>query len=174
MNTFLVKCVCLLLTACLVGCAGQRIVAPIANRSDSTAIIVRHSILYHPILAEFNIPDIRETRSVRDTTSTLENDYAESTATVSGGVLTHSLNTKPHTETVEVDVPVERTDSTIYGYQEVEKIKEVEKPLSWWQETQIRGFWAMLSVFGVIILIKLIRAKFGGFASVLANLFKGI
>lgn len=174
MKPNLVKCVCLLLTACLAGCAGQRIVAPIASRSDSTAIHVRHSILYHPILAEFNIPDIRETRYTRDTTSYLENDYAESTATVSGGVLTHSLNTKPHTESVEVNVPHERTDTTIYIYQDVVKIKEVEKPLSWWQETQIRGFWAMLSVFGIIVLIKLLRAKFGGFASILANLFKGI
>lgn len=161
--------------AMLAGCCHPKQASqPIASRSDSTAIVVRHSIQYHPILAEFNIPDIRETRYTRDTTSTLENDYAESTATVSGGVLTHSLNTKPHTESVEVNVPHERTDTTIYIYQDVVKIKEVEKPLSWWQETQIRGFWAMLSVFGVIILIKLIRAKFGGFASILANLFKGI
>ena len=157
----------------LAGCCHPKQASqPIASRSDSTAIVVRHSILYHPILAEFSIPDIRETRYTRDTTSCLENDYAESTATVSGGVLTHSLNTKPHTESVEVNVPHERTDSTIYVYQEVVKIKEVEKPLSWWQETQIRGFWAMLSLFGVIILIKLIRAKFGGFTSILANLFK--
>lgn len=159
-----VKCVYVMILAVLLsGCAARRIVAPIASRSDSTAIVVRHSILYHPILAEFNIPDIRETRYTRDTTNYLENDYAESTATVSDGVLTHSLNTKPHTETVEVDVPVERTDSTIYVYKEVEKVKEVATPLTWWQETQIRAFWAMFSIFCIIILWRVFRSKLGAF-----------
>lgn len=162
-----VKCVCaMFFAACLSGCAARRIVeAPIAHRSDSTAIHVRYSLEYRPILVDFEIPDIRETRSVRDTTSYLENDYAESTATVSGGVLTHSLNTKPHTESVEVNVPHERTDSTTYSYQDVTKIKEVEEPLSWWQETQIRAFWAMLLVFCVIILWKLLAQKLARFSS---------
>lgn len=160
-----VKCVCVIaLVACLSGCAARRIVeAPIAHRSDSTAIHVRYSLEYRPILVDFEIPDIRETRSVRDTTNYLENDYAESTATVSGGVLTHSLNTKPHTESVEVNVPHERTDTTIYIYQDVVKIKEVEKSLSWWQETQIRAFWAMFFVFCIIILWKLLRSKISAF-----------
>ena len=160
-----VKCVCaMFFAACLSGCAARRIVeTPIAHRSDSTAIHVRYSLQYRPILVELHIPDIRETRSVRDTTSTLENDYAESTATVSGGVLTHSLNTKPHTESVEVNVPHERTDTTIYIYQDVVKIKEVEKSLSWWQETQIRAFWAMFFVFCIIILWKLLRSKISAF-----------
>jgi hypothetical protein len=152
------------LVACLTGCAARRIVeTPIAAARDSTAIHVRYSLQYRPILVELHIPDIRETRSVRDTTSTLENDYAESTATVSGGVLTHSLNTKPHTESVEVNVPHERTDSTIYIYQDVVKIKEVEKPLSWWQETQIRAFWAMLFIICIIIIWKLLRSKISAF-----------
>lgn len=161
-----VKCVCVIaLVACLLsGCAARRIVeTPIAATRDSTAIHVRYSLQYRPILAKLHIPDIRETRSVRDTTSTLENDYAESTATVSGGVLTHSLNTKPHTESVEVNVPHERTDSTTYSYQDVTKIKEVEEPLSWWQETQIRAFWAMLLVFCIIILWRVFRSKLGAF-----------
>lgn len=161
-----VKCVCaMFFVACLLsGCAARRIVeTPIAHRSDSTAIHVRYSLEYRPILVDFEIPDIRETRSVRDTTNYLENDYAESTATVSGGVLIHSLNTKPHTESVEVNVPHERTDSIIYIYQDVVKIKEVEKPLSWWQETQIRAFWAMFFVFCIITLWKLLRSKISAF-----------
>ena len=166
MKTSEVKCVCVIaLVACLLsGCAAGRIVeAPIVATRDSTAIHVRYSLEYRPILVDFEIPDIRETRSVRDTTSTLENDYAESTATVSGGVLTHSLKTKPHTESVEVNVPHERTDTTIYIYQDVVKIKEVEKPLSWWQETQIRAFWAMLFILCIIILWKLLRSKISVF-----------
>lgn len=146
--------------ACLTGCAARRIVeAPIAHRSDSTAIHVRYSLEYRPILVELHIPDIRETRSVRDTTSTLENDYAESTATVSGGVLTHSLNTKPHTESVEVNVPHERTDSVIYIYQDVVKIKEVEKPLSWWQNTQIIVGRVMIIALIILFLWRLLKCR---------------
>ena len=146
--------------ACLTGCAARRIVeAPISHRSDSTAIHVRYSLEYRPILVELHIPDIRETRSVRDTTSTLENDYAESTATVSGGVLTHSLNTKPHTESVEVNVPHERTDSVIYIYQDVVKIKEVEKPLSWWQNTQIIVGRVMIIALIILFLWRLLKCR---------------
>ncbi|MBR5492381.1 MAG: hypothetical protein IKV77_04525 [Alistipes sp.] len=156
-----VKCVCaMFFVACLTGCAARRIVeAPIAHRSDSTAIHVRYSLEYRPILVELHIPDIRETRSVRDTTSTLENDYAESTATVSGGVLTHSLNTKPHTESVEVNVPHERTDSVIYIYQDVVKIKEVEKPLSWWQNTQIIVGRVMIIALIILFLWRLLKCR---------------
>lgn len=159
------KCVyAMVLVVLLTGCAASRHGrAPIASKRDSVAILVQRSLVYHPILAELDIPDIRETVATRDTTSRLENDYAESTATISNGVLTHSLNTKPHTESVEVNVPHERTDSTIYIYQDVVKIKEVEKPLSWWQETQIRAFWAMLSIFAITILWKLLRSKISAF-----------
>lgn len=168
MKTFIinkVNCACVMFLAVLLSsCAARRIVeVPIASTHDSTAIYLKYSIQYRPILAELNIPDIRETRSVRDTTSTLENDYAESTATVSGGVLTHSLNTKPHTHSVEVNVPHERTDSTIYVYQDVVKIKEVEKPLSWWQEAQIKSFWAMFSIFCIFIIWRLLRSKISTF-----------
>ena len=156
-----------------VNCAAKRI-EPAHITRDSVAVVVRHSIVWHKVAARLDIPDIREKRVTRDTTSRLENDYAESTATVSDGILTHTLNTKPQTKEVDVDVPSERVDTTIYKYQFIKTIKEVATPLTWWQKTQIKGFWAMVSVFCIIILWRVFRSKFGGLLSGIANLFKGI
>lgn len=140
------------------GCCHQRYV-PIEAKRDSTAIHVRYSIEYRPLLVDFKMPDIQETRTTNDTTSFLENDFSESTASVSGGILTHSLNTKPRKMQVEANVPYERRDSTIYIYQDVVKIKEVEKPLTWWQETQIKGFWLMLIAIALFILWRRLKSR---------------
>lgn len=49
---------------------------------------------------------------------------------------------------------------TAYKYVEkpvtvtVEQIKEVEKPLSWWERTQRGGFWVLLAVFSMWLLWK--------------------
>ena len=168
------KCVyAMLLSAWLLtSCAAGRIKAPQITMRDSVAVVVRHSLVWHKVVARLDIPDIREKRVTRDTTSRLENDYAESTATVSDGVLTHTLNTKPQTKEVDVDVPSERVDTTIYKYQYIKTIKEVAAPLTWWQQTQIKGFWAMLSILAVIILWRLFRSKFGGLLGSILNLFK--
>lgn len=147
---------------CLPGCAAKRI-EPAQVTRDSVAVVVRHSIVWHKVAVRLDIPDIREKRVTRDTTSRLENDYAESTATVSDGVLTHTLNTKPQTKEVDVDVSSERVDTTIYKYQFIKTIKEVAAPLTWWQETQIKGFWAMFFVFCIIILWRVFRSKLGAF-----------
>lgn len=152
----IVMIVLVMLSGC---CPTKQSLQPIISRHDSTAIKVRYRIEYRPVLAQFDIPDIRETRTTRDTMSFLENDYAESTATVSDGVLTHSLNTKPQKKSVNVDVPVEHTDSTVYASQREIKIKEVEKPLSWWQETQIKGFWGMLLSWVVFVAYIILRRK---------------
>lgn len=142
----------------LTGCCHQR-PAPIESKRDSTAIHVQYRIVWRKGLVDFPIPDIRKEVTTQDTTSFLENDFSESTASVSGGVLTHSLNTKPREIQVEVDVPHERRDSTIYVYQDIVKIKEVEKPLSWWQQTQINGFWLMLIAITLFILWRKLKDK---------------
>ena len=42
---------------------------------------------------------------------------------------------------------------------EVEQIKEVAKPLTWWQQTQIRGFWVLLVLLAVAAAALVIRMK---------------
>lgn len=166
--------VCMMMTlgACLSGCATKRIKAPQVAVRDSVAIKVQYRLEWRKGMVDVNIPDIRETNITRDTTSHLENDYAESDASYSDGVLTHTLNTKPQTKAVETTIPTERVDSTIYKYEYIKTIQEVAMPLSWWQQTQINGFRAMLIILIVILLWKLFSSKLGGLLGSILNLFK--
>lgn len=92
-----------------------------------------------------------------DTTSMLENEYAISHASVVRGGLHHSLATKPRLWEMPVSLPAVRRDSIIYhnSYRTVEV--EVERDRSWWEQTQINGFWAMLAFIAVILILRKIK-----------------
>ena len=78
----------------------------------------------------------------RDTASHLENTYAKSDAVVSGGLLSHSLESNP--QIIRIPVEVHVTD-TLYKEAEIRtETVEVEKPLSWWQKFRIGAFWWLL------------------------------
>lgn len=170
----LFRCVCMMMSLglCLSGCVAKRIKAPQVAVRDSVAIKVQYRLEWRKGMVDVNIPDIRETNITRDTTSHLENDYAESDASYSGGVLSHSLYTKPQTKAVETTIPTERVDSTIYKYEYIKTIQEVAMPLSWWQETQIKGFRAMLAILAIVVAWKLFRSKFGGLLGSILKIFK--
>lgn len=86
---------------------------------------------------------------VRDTMSLLENDYALSRAWVHpGGVLEHTLQTKAQRRAVEVlrrEIQTVRTDTVCIDRVRCDVV-EVARPLTWWQQTQIRGCWIALSL----------------------------
>ena len=84
-----------------------------------------------------------------DTISHLENKYAKSDAVVSKGLLSHSLESKP--QIIKIPVEVHVTDTLIKEAEIRTEIKEVEKPLSWWQKFRIEAFWWLL--LGVIALL---------------------
>ena len=92
----------------------------------------------------FEIPVEVEKIVTRDTVSHLENTYARSDASVSGGLLSHSLESIPQIIKVPYEVVV--TDTLFIEKQAVETIKEVEveKPLSWWQRFRIWAFFPLL------------------------------
>ena len=101
----------------------------------------------------------QDSTSVRtaDTTSTLTIRVATSTATVSGGVLTHALysnpNYKPEVEVVYKD-RIEYRDTTVYASNT--EVVEVERELSGWQRTMMAGGYVLLGaviltiVFGIL------------------------
>ena len=64
------------------------------------------------------------------------------------GTLYHDLKTKPQDIPKEVQTPVELKDSIVYRYRyrDVVKTVEVERELTWWQKTQMYGFWVALLV----------------------------
>jgi hypothetical protein len=79
------------------------------------------------------------------------------------GRLFHSLETIPQLRPFSFEKPILRRDSIVYRNFYREEVVEVERALTWWQETQIRAFWAMLLVFCIIILWRVFRSKLGAF-----------
>ena len=101
------------------------------------------------------VPMQKESTTVRDSMSHLENDYAISDARINpDGSLSHSLETKHRTDTLSREVGVQVRDSIVYREKVVPKIVPVEKGLSDWQKIQIRGFWIFLILTIVYIIIR--------------------
>lgn len=87
----------------------------------------------------------------------LETSAAVSDARINpDGSLSHSLENKTDDREIPTQRPIEYRDSIVYRDREVEveKIVEVERKLTWWQQTQIRGFWVT-----IIIILVLLRKK---------------
>lgn len=92
----------------------------------------------------------------RDTMSHLENDYAKSDAMVEGGFLHHSLETKPHTVYIPVEVPVH--DTTVVETQ-AETIIQKENYITPWQNFQIMLCWILAAVLALAVSIGFIFKK---------------
>ena len=84
------------------------------------------------------VPMQKESTTVRDSMSHLENDYAISDARINpDGSLSHSLETKHRTDTLSREVGVQVRDSIIYREKVVPKIVPVEKELNWFTQMRI-------------------------------------
>ena len=83
------------------------------------------------------VPMQKESTTVRDSISHLENDYAISDARINpDGSLYHSLETKPRTDTLTQELSVQAKDSIIYREKVIPKIYPVEKEMN--RFTQMR------------------------------------
>lgn len=138
----------LLLSLLVSGCCALRQVAP--SVTDSTRVEVRTETKFIHDTAWVELPAIVERIATPDTTSTLENTYAKSEATVTAGNLRHSLETKPAKVPVEVKTQIVYRDSLVYKDRIETKTVEVESQLSWWQQIKMR--------LGVAFLISLALA----------------
>lgn len=98
--------------------------------------------------AVFNVPVEVEKIVTKDTVSILENTFARSEANVSGGFLSHSLESKP--QIIKVPVEVHVTDTLWKESQIIEK--EVEKPLSKWKSFQLESFWWLLAAVALLVI----------------------
>lgn len=115
---------------------------------DSTRVEVRYETKTVHDTAYVELPVIVEKVATLDTASVLENKYAKSTAFVSGGVLTHSLETKPVREPVSVEKQIVYRDSLVYRDKVQTVTVEVEKKLTWWQSFKMK--------LGVVTLVLLV------------------
>ena len=138
MRTSAILLFTLLLTAC-------GIARPVLE-SDNTKVEVRVEREIVRDTAWVELPVIVEKVATLDTASVLENKYAKSEASVSGGVLHHSLQTKGVKEPVSVQKEIVYRDSLVYRDRVEVQTVEVEKELTRWQTLKLKvGGLAMLS-----------------------------
>ena len=139
----------LLFTLCLTACGVAR---PVLE-SDNTKVEVKVVEKIVKDTALFELPVIVEKVATLDTASVLENKYAKSEAVVSGGVLHHSLSTKPVREPVSVESKETVRDSIVYRDRIQTKTVEVEKKLTWWQTLKMKtGGVTLLAIVLIVIL----------------------
>lgn len=129
---------------------------------DSIRIEYREKIVKDTDSVLVYLPSEEKAISTYDSTSYLKTKYAESTASISNGILSHTL------KTIDKPIPVQVVKETVYKdsivYQDREVEKEVplvvEKELSWIQKTMM-WLWVPISILLCIAwrkhIIKLIK-----------------
>lgn len=159
---FIILAICAV-SCVLTACSTSR--RAIMQESQEMRVETKYEHLFIHDTAYIEIPMQTAERTVRDSTSHLENDFAFSDARItSDGSLFHSLQTKPQKKPVPIEKEVVRKDSVIYVDYKVEVPVTVEKELTAWQSFRLRYFNALLIVALALLaytfrkpIIKLIR-----------------
>lgn len=148
----------ILLSAVCVACATSRQAAP----SEKILVETRIETVYETDTVYLEVPKIVEKIVTADTVSVLENEYAKSEASVSEGLLAHSLETKPVKQPVEVQTQVVYRDSVIVKDNVIVQTVEVEKELTGWQSFKMAiGGWMLgLIIFMIVCVILYIVKPF--------------
>lgn len=133
------------------------------SMQDSVRVEVVERIVEVRDTAYFEVEKDSQVVTTQDTTSFLENAYAISRVSIVNGGLYHELSTKPRLWNIPFTIPTIRRDSTVFRNFYRTEVVEVERELTWWQQTQIIGFWIMLSIVFIAILLKILKAKMGLF-----------
>ena len=148
----------ILLSAVCVACATSRQAAP----SEKILVETRIETVYKTDTVYLEVPKIVEKIVTADTVSVLENEYAKSEASVSEGLLAHSLETKPVKQPVEVLTQVVYRDSMTVKDNVIVQTVEVEKELTGWQSFKMAmGGWMLgLIIFMIVCVILYIVKPF--------------
>ena len=144
---------CMVLPALFSSCrTGRQVVVVEARDSVRVEERVREIKVTDTLFVE--VPMQKESTTVRDSTSHLENDYAVSDARIMiDGSLYHSLETKPRTDTLTQELSVQAKDSIIYREKVVPKIYPVEKALNWFVRMRIwLGNIMLVLISGAVII----------------------
>ena len=146
----------ILLSAVCVACATSHQAAP----SEKILVETRIETVYKTDTVYLEVPKIVEKIVTADTVSVLENEYAKSEASVSEGLLAHSLETKPVKQPVEVQTQVVYRDSVIVKDNVIVQTVEVEKPLTGWQSFKMAmGGWMLGIIIFMIVCVILYIVK---------------
>ena len=147
MKNFFILLSCLVLASC----STYKSVAP----SEKVIVETRIEKVFETDTVFLEVPKIIEKVVTKDTVSMLENDYARSSAAVSDGLLSHSLETKPTRQPVEIQKEIVYRDSVIIKDNVIVQTVEVEKELTKWQSFKMKtgGFTLTLLVIAIVFLI---------------------
>ena len=147
MKNFFILLSCLVLASC----STYKSVAP----SEKVIVETRIEKVFETDTVFLEVPRIIEKVVTKDTVSVLENDYARSSAEVSDGLLSHSLETKPTRQPVEIQKEIVYRDSVIIKDNVIVQTVEVEKELTKWQSFKMKtgGFTLSLLVIAIVLLI---------------------
>lgn len=150
----------LFIAALLTGCGTTKVATSSdirEEKNDSVRIEYRERLVFVPDTVFIEIPAQTSERTTPDSLSHLENDFSESNARINqDGSLFHDLKTKPQAKPVPTQKEIQYRDSIVYRDRIVKvKVKEtetveVEKKLSWFQKTQIYGFWTLLAFLMIV------------------------
>lgn len=150
----------LLLLLLASGCRSSR-VAVTEQRSDSTRVEVRERTVLVKDTVFVALPEQSRERVTADSVSYLETDVAYSRAELrQDGTLLHTLHNRDRPVAVETNGKVTYRDSIVYRDRTISVDREVEvevRKLTWWDKTQIYGFWAVLGVVALYLSIKRIK-----------------
>lgn len=121
------------------------------TKTDSTSVRVSERVVFVPDTVYLEIPAQEDIRETHDTCSRLENEYAESEAVWSGGLLRHTLTTKPQRKAVPTKAQVITRDSIVYSDRYIDRTKTVirEKKPPFWKSALFVGC-TVLFLFMVI------------------------
>ena len=148
-----------LFSALCVACSVSRQAAP----SEKIITETRIETVFQTDTVFLEVPRIVEKIVTADTVSVLENEYAKSEASVSDGLLAHSLETKPVQQPVQVQTKIVYRDSVIFKDVVVYETVEVEKELTGWQSFKMKmGGWFLgilitLIVFATLYIVKFLK-----------------
>ena len=148
-----------LFSALCVACATARQAAPLEKVITETRI----ETVFQTDTVFLEVPRIVEKIVTADTVSVLENEYAKSEASVSDGLLAHSLETKPIQQPVEIQTKIVYRDSVVFKDVVVYETVEVEKELTGWQSFKMKmGGWFLgilitLIVFAILYIVKFLK-----------------
>ena len=146
------KLVFILMSFLLISCgATKNIPPPNPSVKDSLRVITKIETVFIKDTVLVPVPSQEVRNNTNESSSHLETDFAESDASVdSDGILHHTLRNKDVDVPVATETPVHNKDSIVFSDREVEVPVpyqvdvEVPRELSWFQKTQMIGFWIAL------------------------------
>lgn len=142
----------LMATLCVSGCGVAKGV--IVETKEKVKIITHTELI--PVVATFEVPAAVIMQTVRDSSSHLETDFAQSDARLNrDGTLFHSLENKKQTLEKQLDAKVEYKDSIVYRDRGIPV--PVEKELSRWQQFRLDAFWWIVLALALLLVPKIYK-----------------